>query len=85
MRNPVLLLIALSLPLFPGCKELNSLQLVQDQPEDLQQLLEQDNFARARQLTGKYPAIDSPELQARISTQEAAYEGSIITGAGKLE
>jgi hypothetical protein len=85
MRNPILLLIALSLPLFPGCKELNSLQLVQDQPEDLQQLLEQNNFARARQLTGKYPAIDSPELQARISTQEAAYEDSIITGAGELE
>jgi len=85
MRNPVLLLIALSLPLFPGCKEINNLQLVQDQPEDLQQLLEQNNFARARQLTGKYPAIDSPELQARISTQETAYEGSIITGAGELE
>ena len=85
MRNPALLLIALLLPLFSGCKELNSLQLGQDQPEDLQQLLEQDNFARARQLTGKYPAIDSSELQARIGTQEAAYEGSIITGARELE
>jgi hypothetical protein len=85
MRNPVLLLIALLLPLFSGCKELNSLQLVQDQPEDLQQLLEQNNFARARQLTGKYPAIDSPELQARISTQETAHEDSIITRARDLE
>jgi hypothetical protein len=85
MRNPVLLLIVLLLPLFPGCKEINSLQLGQDQPEDLQQLLEQNNIARARQLTGKYPAIDSPELQARISTQEAAYEDSIITRAGELE
>ena len=85
MRNPALLLIALLLPLFPGCKEINSLLLAQDQPEDIQQLLEQNEFARARQLTGKYPAIDTPELQARISTQEAAYEDSIITRAHELE
>jgi len=85
MRNPVLLLIVLLLPLFPGCKEINSLQLGQDQPENIQQLLEQNEFARARQLTGKYPAIDTPELQARISTQEVAYEDSIITRARKLE
>jgi len=85
MRNPVLLLMVLLLPLFPGCKEINSLQLAQDRPEDIQQLLEQNEFARARQLTGKYPTIDTPELQARISTQEVAYEDSIITRVRKLE
>jgi len=85
MRNPVLLLIVLLLPLFPGCKEMSSLQLVQDQPEDIQQLLEQNEFARARRLTGKNPAIDTPELQARISTGEAAYENNIITRARQLE
>ena len=85
MRNPIFLIVALLLPLFTGCKEIGSLQLAQDRPEDIQQLLEHDEFARARQLTGKYPAIDTPELQALISTQEAAYEDNIYTWARALE
>ena len=85
MRNPALLLIALLLPLFSGCKEISSLNLGQDQPGDLQQLLEQNEFARARRLTARYPAIDTTEMQARISTEEAAYEDIIITRAGELE
>jgi len=85
MRNPVFLMMVLLLPLFTGCKAVNSLQLALDQPEDIQQLLEHNEFARARQLTGKYPSIDTPELQARISTQEAAYEDSTLTEARTLE
>lgn len=78
-------MVVLLLPLFTGCKAMNSLQLAQYQPEDIQQLLEHNEFARARQLTGKYPAIDTPELQALISTQEAAYEERILTEARTLE
>ena len=85
MRNLVLLVTVLLLPLFTGCKEMISLQMAQDQPEDIQQLLEHDEFARARQLTGKYPAIDTPELQVRIATQEVAYEDNIYTWARSLE
>ncbi len=85
MRNLVLLVTVLLLPLLTGCKEMISLQMAQDQPEDIQQLLEHDEFARARQLTGKYPAIDTPELQVRIATQEVAYEDNIYTWARSLE
>jgi hypothetical protein len=85
MRNPALLLIALLLPLLSGCMKINSLQMAHDQPQDIQQLLEQNEFARVRQLTGKYPAIDTPELQARIRTQEVTYEDSIITRVRELE
>jgi len=85
MRKPIFLMMVLLLPLFTGCTTMNSLQLAQDQPEDIQQLLEHNEFARARQLTGKYPAIDTPELQALISMQEAAYEDSASTEARTLE
>ena len=85
MRNPLFLIMALLLPLFTGCKEISSLQLVQDRPEDIQQLLEQDEFARARQLTGRYPAIDTPELQILITTQEVAFVDNIHTWARSLE
>lgn len=85
MRNPLILIMALLLPLLTGCKEISSLQLVHDRPEDIQQLLENDEYARARQLTGKYPEIDTQELQVRITTLEVAYEDNIYKWARSLE
>jgi len=85
MRNPAFLVLALILPLFTGCKEIGSLQFAQDRPEDIQQLLEHDEYSRARQLTKDYPAIDTPELQALISTQEVAYADNIYAWARSLE
>jgi tetratricopeptide (TPR) repeat protein len=57
------------------------LRLTPDRPEDLEQLLEQDEFARARQLTAARVTLDTPELQARITGLERNYEDSVLAEA----
>ena len=84
MHKPIII-IALCTSLLTGCIELGSLKIAQDRPEDITQLLENNEFSRARRLTERFPAVATPELQAQISTQEISYENSTLTDANKLE
>ncbi|NIV29209.1 MAG: hypothetical protein GWN58_06770, partial [Anaerolineae bacterium] len=83
-RNFLFLLLLL-LPLLSGCPQVSNIRLGQDTPEDLGQLLENNEYARARMLTGRYPHIDTPEVQSTITTMEAAYESSTYEEARSLE
>ena len=86
-KHPALpeLLLLLLLLLLSGCAEVNNIRLLQDRPEDLDALLQNNEFARARLLTGKYPSIDTIEIQTTIITLESEYEGSVYNRARELE
>jgi hypothetical protein len=71
--------------LISGCAQVNNIRLVQDQPDDLGSLLENKEFVRARLLTGKYPSIDTMEVQSTINTLESEYEETVYSQARKLE
>jgi tetratricopeptide (TPR) repeat protein len=73
------------LPLLAGCPQVNTIRLGQDTPDDLGTLLENNEYARARMLTGKYPQIDTVEVQETITTLESAYENSAYAEARNLE
>lgn len=73
------------LALLYGCTGIDNLRVLQDSPEDIEQLLEQHEYARIRQLTGRYPQIDTPVLQELISQREAAYVESAISTARSQE
>jgi len=77
MAKPILSLLAL-LTLLAGCAQIHTIRLVQDQPQQLDLLIEQHEYARARQLTGRYPEIDTPETQARINAQEQQYAAGVL-------
>ena len=79
MLGPVLLSI------LAGCSGMDTMHLVQDRPEDLELLLEHNEFARARQLTGRYPTIDTPLVQQRIVQQESDYVNTTYAEARMLE
>lgn len=68
-----------------GCAQMDSMRLLQDRPENLEPLVQQHEYARARQLTGKYPSLDTLEIQAWITTEESAYEASVFAEARTLE
>jgi tetratricopeptide (TPR) repeat protein len=68
-----------------GCAQVNTIRLAQDRPADLDTLLEHREFERARLLTGRYPSIDTAEVQSKISTLETEYEGNVYSQARKLE
>ena len=85
MRKPAIMIIALCIPLLTGCMELGSLKMAQDRPEDIPQLLEQNEFSRVRRLTENFPAVATPELHAKIINQENIYENRIFSEAYKLE
>ena len=80
-----LLPILAILPLLAGCPQVNNIRLGQDTPDDLGTLLEKNEYARARLLTGKYPHIDTSEVQATITALESAYENSTHAEARNLE
>ena len=84
MHKPIII-ITLCTSLLTGCIELGSLKIAQDRPEDIAQLLENNEFSRARRLTERFPAVATAELQAQLSTQEISYENSTLTDANKLE
>ena len=85
MRNLTgCLAFLLIMPLLAGCPQMANLRLGQDRPEDMQQLLDQDEYARARQLTRTYPAVATPDMQVAITTLESSYENRIFTDARKL-
>lgn len=86
MRDHVLTLLgAILLSILAGCTGMDTLQLVQDRPEDLGLLLEQHEYSRARQLTGKYPSLDTLQVQQAITQQESDYVNSSYTEARMLE
>jgi tetratricopeptide (TPR) repeat protein len=67
-----------------GCQSLDTLQHGLDTPDDLELLLEQHEYARARMLTGKYPAIDSVQIQDTIATGELNYQEDTLAEARTL-
>ena len=86
MRNYSLILPgAMLLAILAGCTGMDTLQLIQDRPEDLRPLLEQHEYARARLLTGKYPSIDSSEVQRAITLRESEYVNATYAEARTLE
>jgi tetratricopeptide (TPR) repeat protein len=84
-RKLYLIASLLLLPLVTGCPQMQTVRLAQDTPGDIDTLLEQNEFARVRNLTVKHPDIDTIELQARIDSLETAYEDDILAQAGKLK
>jgi len=79
------LILALVLPVIAGCSGMDTIHLGQDRPENIDGLLEQHEYARARQLTSKYPSLDTLEIQTRITGEETAYEENIHSQARKLQ
>lgn len=78
-------MLVLLLPVIAGCSGMGTIGLPQDNPESINRLLEEHEYARARQLTSKYAALDTPELQTRISKEEASFEESTYSEARTLE
>jgi tetratricopeptide (TPR) repeat protein len=84
-RHRHLIASLLLLPLLAGCPQVQNIRIAQDTPDDIATLLEQDEFARVRNLTARNPGIDTTELQARITALEAAYENDVAAEARQLE
>ena len=78
-------MLVLLLPVIAGCSGMGTIGLSQDNPESINRLLEEHEYARARQLTSKHASLDTPELQARISKQEASFEENTYSEARTLE
>lgn len=85
MSSLTRLLVAILLPLLAACSQMETLRIVQDRPEDLEPLINQHEYARARQLTGKYPSLDTVEVQTWITHQESEYEAAVFAEARTLE
>jgi len=83
--RPGIIPAVLLLALLSGCSGMNNLRVLQDSPEDIEQLLQQDEYARIRQLTGRYPEIDTAVLQDLINMREAAYVESVMAEARRQE
>jgi hypothetical protein len=82
---PKILLAALLLTLLTACAGMDQLRVLQDSPADIEQLLEQNEYARIRQLTGRYPEIDTPDLQELVKAREAAYVEAVVADARRQE
>lgn len=85
MSRLIQLLAVLLLAIITGCSQMETLHIGQDQPEDLEPLIKQHEYARARQLTGKHPSLDTVEIQTWIARQESEYEAAVFTDARSLE
>ena len=79
------LILALLLPVIAGCSGMDTIRIGQDRPGNLDSLLEQHEYARARQLTSKYPSLDTLAVQTRITSEESAYEENIYSQARELQ
>ena len=84
-RIKFFMLLVATLPLIAGCTQVSNIRIVEDSPDDLETLLAANEYMRARQLTGKYPSLDSVELQKRIRSLENEYEKSVWNEATTLE
>lgn len=79
------LLFVLLLTVLSGCAGMDTIGLGQDKPEDLDRLLQQHEYARARQLTSKHASLDTAAIQTRISNEESAYEQQVHAEAIAME
>lgn len=68
-----------------GCSPVSNIRIIEDSPGDLGKLIEEHEYVRVRQLTGKHPSLDNPDLQSRLKLHEQEYEQSIWSEAGTLE
>ena len=84
-RVRTLLLIIALLPVLGGCPQVGTIRITEDTPADLDTLIADNEYSRVRQLTGKYPALDSAELQYRLQRLERDYESATWTEANRLE
>jgi tetratricopeptide (TPR) repeat protein len=84
-RTDIIILLVMVLPVLGGCPQVGNIRIVEDTPEDLEGLLAGNEYMRARQLTGKYPALDTLELQKRVRSLEQKYEKSVWSEATSLE
>jgi hypothetical protein len=84
-RHIKIALAVMLLAILYGCTGMENLRVLQDSPDDIDQLMEQNEYARVRQLTGRYPDIDTQELQDQINARESAYVESVITDALRQE
>jgi hypothetical protein len=78
-------MLVLLLPVIAGCSGMGTIGFSQDNPESINRLLEEHEYARARQLTSKHASLDTPELQTRIIKQEASFEENTYSEARTLE
>ena len=84
-RIDIILLLVAMLPVISGCMQVSNIRIVEDTPEDLEKLLAENQYMRVLQLTGRYPALDSAELQKRIQSMEQDYEKALWSEATALE
>jgi vacuolar-type H+-ATPase subunit F/Vma7 len=84
-RISVILLLVALLPVLGGCTRVSNIRIMEDSPGDLETLLAEHEYMRVRQLTGKYPALDSVELQERVRSLEKEYEKSVWNEATTVE
>jgi len=67
-----------------ACSQMGNLHIGQDTPDDLSLLLKNNEYSRARLLTGKYPSIDTPQIQEEITNLENSYVAATISEADVL-
>ena len=85
MPRLIQLLAVLLLVMVTGCSQMDTLGLGADRPQDLESLIKEDEYARARQLTSKHPELDTVEIQTWITSQESKYEAAVFAEARTLE
>jgi tetratricopeptide (TPR) repeat protein len=68
-----------------GCQHLNAIRLEQDQPGDLEMLLENRDYGRAEQLLHRYPSLDTPETRSELNEKIGAYETAVLSDARARE
>ena len=79
------IIISVLLQTLAGCAGMDTIQLTLDQPKDLDQLLEQHEFVRARQLTARHLFLDTSKQREKIIALEAAYEDRVLSESSELE
>ena len=85
MRKLIQILAALLAVSLTACSHMETMRIGQDKPEDLKPLVSSHEYARARQLTGRYPSLDTLEIQAWITAQESEYEAAVFAEARALQ
>ena len=84
-RTSLIIFLLVAIPLLGGCPQVGNIRITDDAPEDLDTLLAKHEYMRVRQLTGKYPSLDSSELQTRLRNLEQQYEQDIWSEANSQE
>lgn len=87
MRKPVklLLMVLVLVPLLAGCPRIDSLRLSQDRPEDLEALLQQNEFDRIQRLLERHPELHTSTLQTVLNSHISVYEFNSLAESRILE